>query len=258
MSAADPRVRIGTAGWSIPRASAEAFAGEGSHLERLARVLGCAEINSAFYREHRRETYERWARAVPRDFRFAVKLPRTVTHELALRGVRRPLETFASQVSGLGRHLAVLLVQLPPSLAFEARLARAFFASLAQLSDAAIVCEPRHASWFEPRADALLARWQVGRAAADPARHTGADRPGGWLGPAGDGAGAVVYHRWHGSPRMYWSAYDDAWLDARAAELTAWPRRARCWCVFDNTASGAAADDALRLAARLSRRAASA
>ncbi|HZF78460.1 MAG TPA: DUF72 domain-containing protein, partial [Rubrivivax sp.] len=71
--------------------------------------------------------------------------------------------------------------------------------------------------------------------------------PGGWLGPEGDGAGAVIYYRWHGAPRTYWSSYDDAWLQARAAELRRWPAEAKCWCVFDNTASGAAASNAVRL-----------
>jgi len=48
---------IGTAGWSISRDAASSFPGEGSHLERYAKVLGCAEINSSFHRSHRFEVY---------------------------------------------------------------------------------------------------------------------------------------------------------------------------------------------------------
>ena len=62
-------VRIGTAGWVIPRQSAEMAAGEGSHLERYARVMNCVEINSSFHRAHRPATWARWAEAVPEDFR---------------------------------------------------------------------------------------------------------------------------------------------------------------------------------------------
>ena len=201
-----PALRVGTAGWSIPRAVAERFAGEGSHLARYARVLHCAEINTSFYRSHRPEVYARWAAQTPPGFRFAVKLPRSITHELRLRAARAPLERFIDEVAGLGDRLGVLLVQLPPSLAFEARPVGTFFRLLAGLFDGAVVCEPRHASWFEAAADRSLVRWRVGRVAADPARWPAAAVPGGWLGPAGDGAGAVVYHRWHGSPRTYWSA----------------------------------------------------
>lgn len=241
------KVRLGTAGWSVPRAMAASFPGEGSHLTRYAQVLDCAEINSSFYRSHRPEVYARWAAQTPCGFRFAVKVPRTITHDQRLRAARAHLTRFLAEVCGLGDRLGVLLVQLPPTLMFEARPVRNFFDLLARLYDGAVVCEPRHASWFEPVADRLLAQLRVGRVAADPARCPAASVPGGWLGAAGDGAGAVVYHRWHGSPRTYFSAYSDDWLMARARELTRWPQTADCWCVFDNTAAGAAASDALRL-----------
>lgn len=246
MTGAGSTIRVGTAGWSIPRAAGHAFPGQGSHLARYARVLPCAEIDTSFYRGHRHEVYARWAAQTPPGFRFAVKLPRQITHEQRLRNARRPLEQFMSETSGLGRRLHVLLVQLPPSLAYEARPAGRFFELLASKFDGAVVCEPRHASWFAGPADRLLAKLRVGRVAADPARHAAAAVPGGWLGGRDDGAGAVLYYRWHGSPRMYYSAYDDAWLQERAAQVAAWHSRAERWCIFDNTASGAAASNALQ------------
>ena len=244
---ASSTVRIGTAGWSIPRATAESFPGDGQHLARYARVLNCAEINTSFYRSHRPEVYARWAAQTPAGFRFAVKLPRGITHDGRLRGARPALERFMAEVAGLGDRLGVLLVQLPPSQVFEARPVRTFFELLAGLHGGPVVCEPRHATWFEPAADRLLVKLRVGRVAADPARWPAAALPGGWLGPAGDGAGAVVYYRWHGSPRIYYSAYSETWLQARAAELAARPAATDRWCIFDNTASGAAASDALPL-----------
>ncbi len=245
------RVRIGTAGWSIPRAVAAEFPGEGSHLARYARVLQGAEINTSFYRSHRPEVYAKWAAQTPPGFRFAVKLPRSITHDQRLRAARLPLQRFLAEVAGLGERLGVLLVQLPPSLVFEARPVRSFFTLLSGMHAGPVVCEPRHATWFEPAADRLLVKLRVGRVAADPARSPAAAVPGGWLGPAGDGAGAVVYQRWHGSPRMYYSAYGDDWLHAQAARLRRWPQGTDRWCIFDNTASGAAASDALRLRACL-------
>jgi uncharacterized protein YecE (DUF72 family) len=242
-----PHIRIGTAGWSLPRAAADAFPGEGSHLQRFARVLHCAEINSSFHRSHRQAVYARWAEATPPGFAFCAKLPRAITHDARLRAARVGLRRFLDEASGLGDRLAVLLVQLPPSLAFEPRQARTFFRLLESMFQGAVVCEPRHASWFEPAADRLLLAARVGRVAADPARWPAAAVPGGWLGPDGDGAGAVVYYRWHGAPRTYWSSYEDEWLQARVAELLRWPATAHCWCVFDNTASGAAASNAIRL-----------
>ena len=214
-------------------------------------MFGCAEINSSFYRSHRVEVYERWAATTPPDFRFAVKLPRSMSHDAGLRRTREPLRRFLAEVEGLGERLAVVLVQLPPSFAFEARPMRRFFGLLAGQFGGAIVCEPRHASWFTPAADRILASLRVSRAAADPARCPEAARPGGWLGPEGDGRGALLYHRWHGSPRMYWSRYEPQWLAERAQELAAWPASAERWCIFDNTASGAALSNALQMRALL-------
>jgi len=240
-------MRIGTAGWSIPREAAEAFPGEGSHLARYARVLGCAEINSSFHRAHRPAVYERWAAQTPPAFRFSAKVPRAITHEGRLRAARPALERFLGDAGALGERLSVLLVQLPPSFAFESRPVRVFFDLAHRRFGGAVVCEARHASWFTAASDRALASAQVGRVATDPVRSPNAARPGGWLGPQGDGRGAVVYHRWHGVPVTYRSRYDAAWIAARAAELASWPPEADVWCIFDNTASGAAAVNALEL-----------
>jgi uncharacterized protein YecE (DUF72 family) len=240
-------MRIGTAGWSIPGEARPQFPGEGSHLQRYARVLNCAEINSSFHRSHRAAVYQRWAEQTPAGFRFAVKLPRTITHEGRLRRAREPLRQFLAEVAGLGDKLGPLLVQLPPSFAFEPRPVRSFFQLLAGMHGGAVVCEPRHGSWFTASADRLMAALKVSRAGADPARWPPAARPGGWLGPEGDGRGALLYWRWHGSPRKYWSRYEAAWIAGRAAEIRQWPADAECWCIFDNTAGSGAVPNALQL-----------
>ncbi len=238
-------VRIGCTGWAIPAERAEAFPGAGSHLARYAGRLAAVEISSSFYRHHRPGTYARWAATVPAGFRFAVKLPRAVTHEARLGPDGLPaLDRFLAEVAHLGDRLGPLLVQLPPSLAFEATPATAFFAALAARTPAAVACEPRHPSWFTGAGDALLAGLRVARVAADPAVVPAAGRPGGWDG--------LAYHRLHGSPAIYRSPYADAAL----ADLAGALRRAAAapvWCFFDNTAAGAAPRDALALVALLDR-----
>ena len=235
-------ISIGTAGWSIPRAAAEAFPDAGSHLARYAAVLSCVEIDTSFHRPHRTTTYARWAATTPPSFRFAVKLPKTITHAGRLRDSEAPLVRFLDEVAGLGDKLAILLVQLPPSLMFESPVVEAFFECLRNRHAGAVACEPRHASWFTPEAERLLTRHRVARVATDPASTPLASRPGGW----DDGP---VYYRWHGSPRTYWSAYDEAWLAARACEIGSFVIDRDVWCIFDNTAAGAAIDDASRFAA---------
>jgi uncharacterized protein YecE (DUF72 family) len=210
-------------------------------------VLGGLEINSSFHRPHRVQTYERWAASTPDGFRFAVKLPKQITHVLRLQEVQAPLDAFVAEAGCLGTKWAVALVQLPPSLALDVEAAAAFFVQLHPRFTGAVVCEPRHPSWFTPQADALLREWRVSRAGADPARWPAAAEPGGWL-------ALVRYHRWHGSPQMYRSSYDDGWLAAKAAALQAGlSAPGETWCIFDNTASGAALPNALRLGELLGR-----
>src|SRR5262249_44678038 len=125
-----PPIRVRCAGWSLSAAVKDRFPGEGTHLERYARQLLAVEINSSFYRPHRRSTYERWAESVPRAFAFSVKVPRRITHELRLTKVESEFLTFLEQVSGLGEKLGCLLVQLPPSLRFDASSVESFLSSL--------------------------------------------------------------------------------------------------------------------------------
>jgi uncharacterized protein YecE (DUF72 family) len=122
------------------------------------------EINSSFYRPHAFTVYARWAASTLPAFLFSVKAPRAITHENGLRRARRPLERFLGEVAGLGSKLGALLVQLPPSLAFDPRVARRFFELLRERHTGAVVCEPRHPSWFEPTATRLLVRFRSIRA----------------------------------------------------------------------------------------------
>src|SRR6187200_649412 len=112
-------IRVGTAGWSIPRAFAFRFDSVGTHLQRYSRRLRCTEINSSFYRPHAAATYAKWRDSTPPDFRFAVKMPRTITHELKLQDAREPFVAFLVQTDGLAQKRGPILVQLPPSLSFD-------------------------------------------------------------------------------------------------------------------------------------------
>lgn len=237
---AKPAVVVATAGWSIPAQAAGGFPAQGSQLERYAAVMKGVEINSSFYRPHRPQIYERWAASTPEQFRFAVKCPKQISHEARLEGAVELLARFAGEAAALGDKWAVLLVQLPPSLGFDARVAGRFFEQVHGVFQGGVVCEPRHAGWFTPEAEQVLRDSEVARAGVDPAKWPGAAEPGGWPG--------LRYFRWHGSPRIYWSPYEPEWLQARAE---ARPRHEPCWCVFDNTASGAALQDALKLQALL-------
>lgn len=234
-------IRVGTAGWQIPRDIADAFPVEGSTLQRYAACFPAVEINSSFHRPHRPATYARWAETTPAQFRFTLKLPKTITHQRKLAEPHPLLDQFLSEISGLGEKLGVLVVQLPPSLAFDPEVAGSFFGALRDRFAGALACEPRHRSWFGEAANAMLTSARVARIAADPACEPAAGQPGGWAG--------LRYWRLHGSPAMYRTPYGPERLVPLAAEIRKAPGPA--WLFFDNTMSGAAARDALALQALL-------
>jgi uncharacterized protein YecE (DUF72 family) len=236
-------IRIGTAAWGIATRYLPEIPAGGSHLERYARIFSVVEIDTSFYRHHKKSTYERWAQTVGNDFRFAVKTPKTLTHEGTLiEGKSEVLDRFLSEVSGLGRKLAVLLVQLPPSLAFKAADVRAFFKTLRSGVAPAVTlaCEPRHASWNCKAANALLERLGVSRVAVDPPRWGQDANPG--------GDRRLAYFRMHGSPRIYYSTYDPGRIAILKSTLKQAARDSdSVWCIFDNTAHGHAIGNALSL-----------
>jgi uncharacterized protein YecE (DUF72 family) len=231
---------IGTAGWSLNAEHRQHVGGEGTHLERYATVFNCVEIDTSFYRPHRRQTYERWASSVPEAFRFSVKLPRTITHEAKLVDAMPFLDAFLDQAGGLGNKLGPLIVQLAPRHAFDADIVAAFFEQFRTRFAGDIVCEPRHASWFDGPAEALMAAYRVARVAADPVLHPGAESPGGWPG--------LVYFRWHGSPEVYRSRYGEERVRTLAGRLR---QCSNAWAILDNTMLGHAFFDALALQAAL-------
>lgn len=235
-------VTIGIAGWALPRADADIFpsAGLGSNLARYASVFDAVEINSSFYRPHKPQTYARWAESVPGSFRFAVKLPRTVTHEKRLQEIDRELDQFVAEAGALGTKLGWVLVQTPPSLPFASTMAEAMFAGLrARLSahDVALACEARHGTWFGDEATALMREQGIIRVIADP--------PVGEPGPYRATREDQAYVRLHGSPLIYRSIYEPE----RLAQVAAWLRgqQGRALVIFDNTMSGTQVRQALQL-----------
>lgn len=103
---AENMIYVGCAGWRLPKEMQPAFPGEGTHLERYGARLPACEINSSFYRSQRRQLYAKWAREAP-SVRFAVKVPRWITHNARLRHAEG-LDEFLEAAGPNGRDLVHL------------------------------------------------------------------------------------------------------------------------------------------------------
>jgi hypothetical protein len=179
---------------------------------------------------------------VPADFRFSVKVPKIISHEKRLRNAQDALDQFIGEIAGLGDRLAVLLVQLPPSLAFDRTNALEFFKTLARSSDARLVCEPRHASWFEQPAVELMHEFDVARILADPSPVPGVHAPADPLASPIDDSTEALKSTGPATRKAYWgqSCQPHPGRDRRGDDS---------WNVFDKKASGFATVNALELGA---------
>ncbi len=237
---------IGISGWRYTPWRGD-FYPEGLPQKRelafAAERFNTIEINGSFYSLQRPESYARWYRDVPDDFRFAVKGSRYITHMLRLRGVETALANFfASGVLELGDKLGPFLWQLPPNFVYNRDVLSAFFdllprtgaaaADLARHHDRRVqgltqlatmnprqrlrhALEVRHRSFVQPELIALLRRKRIALVVADTA--------GKWP-LLEDVTADFVYVRLHGDEKIYESGYSETALNLWAKKTRAWLR----------------------------------
>jgi uncharacterized protein YecE (DUF72 family) len=232
---------IGTAAWNIPSHLKSFFPGEGTHLERYSRIFNAVEINSSFYKDHKFQIYEKWARSVPPSFKFSVKLSQYFTHDQRLKDSGERLTDSLISISGLGRKWGALLIQTPPSLDFKKNTAKKFFSALSKKCPVPVIFEPRHKSWVSPQAIEILKEFSVNKVLADPepCRAALKDRPA---------LEKNRYFRLHGSPQLYRSVYSGEFLEKLYKRLLSPLSHSKnTWIIFDNSMFGHATLNALSL-----------
>lgn len=230
-------VRIGTAGWSIPKEFKKHFPEEESQLASYSQVLNCVEINSTFSNIHQASTFEKWALLTPDDFEFSLKLHRSFTHESELKPKVSDLKNNLLLMGHLGRKWKVLLLQFPGKQKFHEKRVGRLYDSIRKFYDGAIVVEPRNLSWLSKESSALLKEFKISKVIADPERcpHNIKNILS---------TGGITYFRLHGNPVIYKSSYNRSYLKKLSQDLSLYKK---AWCIFDNTAMGKATGNALTL-----------
>lgn len=150
--------RLGTIGfgyddWSGPFYPPSLKASD--RLSLYARHFNAVELDSTFHAAPDANRVRRWADAVPADFRFCVKTPRAITHDLPLDRAVGPMRDFLDTLREFGPKLAAVLLQFPPSFHADAADRLEKFLS-AMPTDIRLAIELRHRSWGTQRTLALL------------------------------------------------------------------------------------------------------
>ncbi len=125
------------------------------YLRAYAREFASVEVDSTFYGTPPPERVRRWAAQVPRDFTFALKLAREITHDHRLLAAEKLLDEFVTSAFELGDRLEAILIQLAPDFApAELGALEEFVAALPAGPRWAL--EVRDPSWFEGDVHARL------------------------------------------------------------------------------------------------------
>jgi uncharacterized protein YecE (DUF72 family) len=130
-------------------------------LAHYARRFDTVEIDASFYHTPAKRVVESWRRRVPDNFRFAAKVPRTITHDKLLLNCKDDLFEFLDSIRCLEEKLGPILFQFPPYWsADEGRSALRDFLPLLP-SGWKFAIEFRHRTWFEDETANLLQDYNV-------------------------------------------------------------------------------------------------
>jgi uncharacterized protein YecE (DUF72 family) len=236
------KIHIGISGWRYKGWRGVFYPEKLPHrreLEFASRTFGTIELNGSFYSLQRPESFATWEAETPKDFTFAVKGSRYLTHMLKLRKIEIPLANFFAQgLLRLGPKLGPILWQLPPNFKFNQERLDLFFKLLPRTHKEAARLARGHderregRSWFDVRKDSplryaieirhesfvcqefidLLRRHSISLVVADTVA---------WP-LLMDVTSDFVYCRLHGSEELYTSGY-------KAEELQTWARRVVTW-----------------------------
>lgn len=174
-------VKVGCSGWSYADWLGPFYPKDARpqvYLELYSSIFDCVEIDSTFYRAPAAVMVQQWFNSTPSGFVFAPKIPKRVTHDQHLENADSYMQHFTSTVGQLRGKLGPFVVQLPPSFKNpkHMRALKEFINSLNKNYRYAI--EFRHASWFNPEVEKLLADsnvcqvWSVNQYLTTPATVT--------------------------------------------------------------------------------------
>lgn len=230
---------VGTSGWNYRHWGEGRFypadLAQGEWLDYYAHRFGTVEVNYTFYRLPEAKTFRDWARKVPANFLFAVKVSRFITHIKRLKEPQESLGLFLSRATLLRKKLGPLLFQLPPQMRFERSRLETLIRCLKRRRHLRVALEVRHDSWLAAEVYELVenAGWTL--CLAD---YPGLERLPPLLGP-------FCYIRRHGTTALYAGCYSDEQLAQDAKFAIKQARRGKdVYIYFNNDAEAYAIKNA--------------
>jgi uncharacterized protein YecE (DUF72 family) len=201
-------------------------------FDYYSRHFNTLEINNTFYKFPEQKLFDNWYAKAPLDFTFSVKVPRIITHYQKFKDTEKLLNDFYIIArEGLKEMLGPILFQLPPSMKYDELLLKTIISQMNIMH--ANVIEFRHISWWRKEVFAALENANI--------TFCGVSYPGLISDAVVDLP--LAYYRFHGVPKLYYSSYEEPFLERIAKQLAA-SQVSEAYVYFNNTASGAAIENA--------------
>ena len=233
-------IHIGTSGWHYKHWVGRYYPDKIKSADMLAhyvRDFDTVELNNTFYRLPEEKSFDNWRESTPRDFTFAVKGSRFLTHMIKLKDPERGLANFLPRAERLRSKLGPILWQLPPRWNVNLERLETFLQKLPRKPRYAF--ELRNESWMTDDVLALLREYNAAYCIYELAGyHTPFEITADW-----------TYVRLHGPTQFkYQGSYTDAQLETWAKRIRDWSRKLKAiYVYFDNDDSAHAVDNALTL-----------
>jgi uncharacterized protein YecE (DUF72 family) len=208
-------------------------------LAHYASRFDTVEINNTFYRLPSEAAVNGWVEQTPKNFRFAVKASRYITHIKRFNNPEKYVERFLESVKPLteARKLEAILWQLPPSFKRDDERLDAALTAIRARAPGRHVVELRHPSWFTPDVYALLGSHKVALAIADDPQFPFVKR---------ELTTSWTYVRMHRGGRGS-GGYTRAELQTWRRRIAAWRAKVDVLAYFNNTTESFAVEDARTL-----------
>jgi uncharacterized protein YecE (DUF72 family) len=231
-------VRIGTSGWQYKHWRGPFYESDllvSRMLEAYYRHFDTVEINNSFYKLPSAAAFEKWRESTPRNFLFAVKASRFITHMKKLKDPENALQNFLPRAEKLKEKLGPILFQLPPRWQVHPERLKDFLQALPRKHRYAF--EFRDPSWHTQRIYDLLRQFNAAFCIFDLA---------GFHSPREITAN-FTYVRLHGPGGPYQGNYSRHALREWAERIRQWRSSLDVFIYFDNDQAGYAALNALDL-----------
>src|SRR5574341_1648508 len=237
------KLYIGTSGW-VYRDWEGIFYPENlrprDKLRYFSSHFNTAEINYSFYHMPRPTTYENWYNQTTKDFTFAVKASRFITHIKRFEGVKDAWEKFLENALHLKEKLGPILFQLPPSFkANDENIKRLNeFSKLIDSANTRVASEFRHKSWCDEAIYNVLKRFNIVWVIADSPKYPKAEAV----------TANFIYIRMHGPTALFSSKYTYEELKTLTQKIQAWLQKGfDVYVYFNNDFHGFAVQNAKEL-----------